>query len=165
MPAGATYTPIATTTLVSAANSYTFTSIPSTYTDLVIVVSGQLTAEDYPVMQFNGDTGSNYSDMVFRGNGTTAAGGASANRVFISVSSFGASTGAPFVFTTNLMNYKNTTTYKTTLSRWANQSQETNITSGTWRSTAAITSVKVYGLTGQTFTAGTIFTLYGIAAA
>ena len=32
-----TYTPIATTTFASTATSYTFSSIPTTYTDLVLV--------------------------------------------------------------------------------------------------------------------------------
>ena len=39
MAAGSTYTPIATTTLGSA-GTITFSSIPSTYTDLVIVLNG-----------------------------------------------------------------------------------------------------------------------------
>jgi hypothetical protein len=37
-----TYTPIATTTLGSAAASYTFSSISGTYTDLVLRIQWQL---------------------------------------------------------------------------------------------------------------------------
>ena len=43
MAAGNTYTPIATTTLSSSQNDITFSSIPSTYTDLVIVFNGKST--------------------------------------------------------------------------------------------------------------------------
>jgi hypothetical protein len=43
MPAGNTYEAIATQTLGSAAASVTFSSIPGTYTDLVLVVAGTLT--------------------------------------------------------------------------------------------------------------------------
>ena len=166
MSAGTTYTPIATTTLSSTANSFTFSSIPSIYTDLVLVARGQFASgADYPVYQFNGDTSTNYSDLPLRGNGSAVQSGAASNRVFTSVSSFGAGTTEPFMFNSNFMDYSNSTTYKTVLSRWGNTSQETSLTVGTWRSTAAITSIKVYGLTGATFAVGTTFTIYGIAAA
>jgi hypothetical protein len=161
-----TYEKIATTTLSSAANSYTFTSISGSYTDLVLIVRGQFASgADYPVFQFNGDTGSNYSETTVRGNGTVAASGFGSNRVFTSPSSFGAGTTEPFMFTASFNNYANTTTYKNVLSRWSNPAQETAATIGLWRSTSAITSIKIYGLTGETLAVGSNFTLYGIAAA
>ena len=166
MAAGSTYTPIATTTLGSAANSYTFTSISGSYTDLVLIVRGQFASgADYPVFQFNGDTGSNYSETNLRGNGSSASSGYAANRVFTSPSSFGAGTTEPFMFTASFNNYSNSTTYKSVLSRWSNPAQEAAATIGLWRSTAAITSIKIYGLTGQTFAVGSNFTLFGIQAA
>ena len=76
MAAGSTYTPIYTTTLASAAASYTFSSIPSTYTDLVIAATGLTTAGTTLAMRFNGDTATNYSDTYLLGN----AGAASSSR-------------------------------------------------------------------------------------
>jgi hypothetical protein len=59
MAAGNTYEAIATQTLGSAAASVTFSSIPGTYTDLVLVVAMEhvTTGTENIVMQFNGDTG------------------------------------------------------------------------------------------------------------
>jgi hypothetical protein len=166
MAAGSTYTPIATTTLGSAVNSYTFTSISGSYTDLVLIVRGQFASgADYPVFQFNGDTSSNYSETNLKGNGSVASSGYATSRVFTSPSSFGAGTTEPFMFISNFNNYANTTTYKNVFSRWSNPAQETAATIGLWRSTAAITSIKIYGLTGQTLAVGSNFTLYGILSA
>ena len=71
----ATYDKIATYTLPSATSSYTFTSIPSTYTDLVLVVSARMTGgggASAIQLQFNGDTGSNYSITTLNGDGSSA---------------------------------------------------------------------------------------------
>ena len=52
-----TYEPIATATLGTAANSYTFSSIPSTFTDLVLVVDViEATANNYGI-RINGNSG------------------------------------------------------------------------------------------------------------
>ena len=74
MAAGSTYTPIATTTASGSASSVTFSSIPSTYTDLVIVadILGAASTAD-AVLRFNSDTTSNYSETVIRGDGSSAA--------------------------------------------------------------------------------------------
>ena len=76
MAAGNTYTPIATTTLGSAASSYTFSSIPGTYTDLVLVVSGKYstgttgtTTVQIQVGNTSLDTGANYSIVYLNGSG------------------------------------------------------------------------------------------------
>ena len=62
------------------------------------------------------------------------------------------------------MNYANTTTYKTNISRSNNASTGVDAIATLWRNTAAITSVKVYPASGNMAT-GTIATLYGIKAA
>jgi hypothetical protein len=66
------------------------------------------------------------------------------------------------------MNYSNSTTFKTILSR-------ANVASGTypgteaavnlWRSTSVIDTIKVFPDPTETFGAGTMLTLYGITAA
>ena len=68
---------------------------------------------------------------------------------------------------THFMNYSNTTTYKTLLSRSGTLGGSytgTTLIAGLWRSTSAITSILV-GCTTNTFVAGSTFTLYGIKAA
>ena len=53
-----------------------FTSIPGTYTDLVLIVNMQSSytgdAGNGARIQFNGDTGNNYSDTNLRGTGSSA---------------------------------------------------------------------------------------------
>jgi hypothetical protein len=65
------------------------------------------------------------------------------------------------------MNYSNTSTYKTSISRSGNPASEgTDVIVGLWRNTAAISTIDIVTLSGGTqFVAGSIFTLYGIAAA
>lgn len=70
MTAGQTYFPIANTTLSSAAASYTFSSISGSYTDLVLVIGGTLSADISAGIYFNGDTGTNYSTTRMYGNGS-----------------------------------------------------------------------------------------------
>jgi anti-sigma-K factor RskA len=65
----------------------------------------------------------------------------------------------------HFMNYSNTTTYKTTLSRFASTLYQVWTHAGLWRNTAAINSIKVYTTAGANFNTGSTFTLYGIKAA
>ena len=163
MAAGSTYTPIATTTLGSAVNSVTLNSF-SGYTDLKLVVNASYSAEDYTCLQFNSDTANNYSETPIKGDGSTVASGRASNRAFIFTQAV-AGTNVPFMVQSNFMNYSNSTTYKTVLSRSDCASRDVTASVGLWRSTAAITSIKIYGLTGANFQVGSTFTLYGIAAA
>jgi hypothetical protein len=65
----------------------------------------------------------------------------------------------------SILNYANTTTYKTALSRANNAAGGVDAVVGLWRSTAAINSIKMAIGGGYSYAAGTTFTLYGIAAA
>ena len=164
MAAGSTYTPIATTTLGSTATSYTFSSIPSTYTDLVLIISGKSTGPTDAWLQFNSDTATNYSDTRLYGNGTSAVSERNSNAVktYLDSSVYLSTNQCNYVV--SIMNYSNTTTYKTVLSRFNNSAVGTNTNVGLWRSTSAINSVKI-GLDGNSYDIGTSFTLYGIKAA
>ena len=163
MAAGSTYSTIATTTLGSAAASYTFSSIPSTYTDLILVADYQASATADSYIQFNGDTGSTYSYTVLAGNGTSAVSGRSSGTgIVLTWYSDAANQQANILI--NINNYSNATTYKTSISRHNNAAVQTGTNVGLWRSTAAINSIKIYRGSGN-FNTGSTFTLYGIAAA
>ena len=160
MPAGSTYEPIATTTLGSTATSYTFTSIPSTYTDLVLVIAGTTNSADNVWLRFNSDTGTNYSYNAIYGTGSAAAAvrGTNDNKAFN-----GNIGTAQSNTISHIMNYSNSTTNKTVISRSNKPDQFVLAYVTLWRNTAAITSVEVG--TNATFQIGCTFTLYGIAAA
>jgi hypothetical protein len=164
-----TYEPIATTTLGSNQATITFSSIPSTYTDLVIVSNFGTSTASYPYLRFNGDTGSNYSVTDLSGNGSSAVSAreSGGNKIWLSYN-FELPTTLTSNLIVNVQNYANSTTYKTTLSRVNNAANGTGAIVGLWRSTAAITSLTLNMIklgTGYDFTAGSTFTLYGIKAA
>ena len=60
----------------SSTTTYTFSSIPNSYTDLILVGSiATVTGSDTVAFRVNGDTTTNYSRTYMYGDGTTAASG------------------------------------------------------------------------------------------
>lgn len=163
-----TYEKIATNTLASATNTVTFSSIPSTYTDLVVIANVRKggDAGEPMFVRFNSDTGSNYSFTWLTGNGSTANSYRGSNQTMIQF--YGQNTAAS-TFTTNILNvqnYSNSTTYKTVIGRSGTANTQTNTTVGLWRSTSAINSITLTPDTylSPNFEIGCSFTLYGIKA-
>jgi hypothetical protein len=162
-----TYKPIATTTLGSAAASYTFSSIPATYTDLVLIsqAKSSSTITDNSIY-FNGDTATNYSITGLTGNGSAASSYRESNKTIITIDGNGYVGTSDFnLAIVHIMNYSNTTTFKTVLSRSNNGAAGVDAVVGLWRSTAAITSLTLDLLGASNFTSGSTFTLYGIKSA
>jgi hypothetical protein len=173
----ATYTAIATTTLAADAASYTFSSIPQTYTDLVLMSAlfNNGTGNSSLAMRFNGDTAANYGTLEASGTGSSTYTGQAlvgtvtfwyGNFKFIAQGINNQYT--PFV--TNIMNYSSTNTIKTGFTQYGSTGYVYNAdyaSSGfihaAWNSTAAITSILVR-LDGNNLPAGSTFTLYGIKA-
>jgi len=162
-----TYEPIATTTLGTDAN-ITFTSIPSTYTDLRVVVTGSMTNNGYYTgLRFNSDTTGNYSGTYLRGNGTTASSNNQTNNNFMTLDNGGgaASSTIPQLVTIDIFSYKELI-YKTVLvalSQDNNGSGEVTRTVGVWKDQSAITSIDLSPT--STWKIGTTATLYGILKA
>ena len=164
--ATATYVPLATQTLGSAANTITLSSIPSGYTDLRFVVSASSwvtsTASTVQVT-FNGDAGSNYSMTDLYGDGTSASSYTQTSKTYILLEPSGTGNQTlPFLLTGDIFSYTGST-YKTGLFNSVNDTNGSGLlvsTVGLWRSTSAITSISLY--TGASFNTGTKFTLWGI---
>lgn len=168
MAAGATYTPIASTTTSSSASTLTFSSISGIYTDLVVVVNyDSVTAGNQSLnMRFNGDTATNYSYTILRGSGSAAqsanSGGAD-NRIYCGTASTSTTNIASNAII-HIQNYSNTSTYKTALIRQNSPDYYLMANVGLWRSTSAITSITFYQ-TAYNWRDGSTFSLYGITAA
>jgi hypothetical protein len=160
-----TYEPIATTTIGTATNSVTFSSIPSTYTDLVLVFDGKMVTAEVLLVQVNSDTGSNYSLTRINGNGTTAVSDRASGITYMSFSWAGTGKTDQFTEIINFMNYSNTTTFKTVIGRTSNATYEVTQGVNLWRSTSAINAVKIYGNASGNIAVGSVVTLYGIKAA
>lgn len=162
-----TYTPIATTTLGSNSGTVTFSSIPSTYTDLVLVINSGATQAVDAIMRFNNDSTALYSFTTLSGDGTSAT---SARRSAKTEIYLDWVASLPTTITDNMivqiMNYSNTTTYKTAIARHNLASGGTDAIVGLWRSTSAINRVDIINAgSAGIFLAGSTFTLYGITAA
>jgi hypothetical protein len=163
-----TYEPIATTTLGSTQAGVTFSSISSAYTDLRLVINTATNISAYPFIQFNSDTGSNYSETELLGTGSAAQSSRGSNLTHIQTFNVNTTTAIDTMMTWDIMNYSNSTTYKTVLLRSNAAGNGVNACVGLWRNTAAITSIYVgciNSAVARNYLTGSTFTLYGIKAA
>jgi hypothetical protein len=166
MAAGATYFPIATTTLASAAATVTFSSF-SGYTDLILVTDNMQSGgtQGNLFIQFNSDSGSNYSRTWLSGDGSTAYSGRESSQTKIGLTAYAyPQTTTPWAGLIQIQNYSNSTTYKNVLIRGNNSKVGVDAIVGLWRSTSAITSL-VLSRSNDNFASGSTFTIYGIKEA
>jgi hypothetical protein len=162
---------IETKTLGAAAASIEFTSIPQTFTDLVILSSCRSDRND-PVdividginVHFNGVT-TGFSHRNLAGDGSSAS-SSSATNGRAGISNALANTANTFG---NSICYIPNYTAATNKSFSADGVAETNATASfqfiyasLWENTAAITSVKLLPGVGPNWIAGSTFSLYGI---
>lgn len=164
-----TYEPISTQTLGTAVADVYFTSIPQTYTDLVLVISGNSASYFNTGFRLNSDNSAIYSWTELYGTGSTAASGRIVTNTFGRFDNYaGMDTTGRNIIVANFMNYSNSTTYKTVVNRSNNAGgtyPATQANVNLWRNTAAITAINVLSSTGAQFSVGSTFTLYGIKAA
>ena len=163
-----TYTPIATTTLGSAAATVTFSSISQTYTDLELVANFDGSVSSYTTLTFNGVTGTSYSRTRLIGSGSAASSDRTANTAGVINLTYNTA-GTPVTGIYKIFNYANTNTYKTAIVKDAAQPDNVAVTVGLFRgstgsATDAITSITLTKASGN-YTVGSTFTLYGIASA
>ena len=149
--------PLATVTLGSSASSVTFSSIPATYRDLVVVIEGGSSGTVVQLIYFNNDTGANYSSVRMFGNGSTAGSEA------VSSPRIGNSYSSSTLTKVQIMDYSATDKHKTYLARNDRAASIVIAEAGRWANTSAITSVKVQPTTG-TYNSGTTVNLYGVIA-
>lgn len=156
-----TYTPIQTHTLPSTATSYTFTNIPATYDDLVLVTSLRISSggATNDRLTFNGDSGANYSNTIFYATGSIWGSYRSTNSNNSVIDDV---TSTEFnVNEHHIIGYKNTSIYKTSIGQSAPPSSAVQTNVQRWANTAAITSITI-ATPSSTFVEGCTFTLYGI---
>lgn len=155
---------IADVTVATPQASIDFTSIPSGYTDLMVVLSGRTTTTtDYCEVRFNG-LSTNLSGRYLQGNGSAVS----------------SATFQPFIYmacTSNTANgFSNSSVYIPNYTSSNNKSLSIdsvyennattafcNLQAGLWSSTAAITQVSLVCTVGSTtFAANSTATLYGV---
>lgn len=165
-----TYTLIGSTTLSTTSSTITFSSIPVTYTDLVLNINPLSTNNRDVILRFNSDTSTNYSINFASGyaTGTPAySAGRTTSQNFMYADYYGPSNTTPSIRQINIMDYSNTTTFKTVIMRSSNAAAVpaggVDMLTGLWRSTSAITSIDI-SLSADHYLSGSIFKLYGIEA-
>jgi hypothetical protein len=163
-----TYTLIASQTATNSTTAtYTFSSIPSTYTDLKVVMSVRGTAANVGNSQFlsiNGSSGStNFGGRFLQGDGATAYSGT--NTYYIGDSTNASATANTF---SNIEVYFPNYTGSNNKSYSMDGTTENNASTayvtfhaGQWTQTAAITSLGFSQASGN-YAQYTTFYLYGI---
>lgn len=167
-----TYSQIASTQLASAQNSVTISGIPSSYTDLrVIIYIPSFSGSNQDTFgRFNGDTGTNYSDIVLQSNGSvvnTIDAGPSLTYTNINLQTIYTTTSYPTLWIWDIFEYASSQNKGYLIQGSGNRDSSGSVTrvSGTWRNSAAISSIEVYVGGSQTMSAGTQISVYGILAA
>ena len=166
-----TYTAIATVTVGSGgASTIEFTSIPGTYTDLVIVLSARSarTSEtrDSVELSFNNNT-TGYTTRTVRGSGSgvdsnTGYSSSSIQRADVNATNSTANSFSNISF--YIPNYAGSNNKSVSIdSVFENNATDAwqVLAAGLWSNTAAITSIKL-GLEISTFVQYSTATLYGI---
>lgn len=168
----ATYESIASYTVTGSnligTTGVTFSSIPSTYTDLVIVQNTKLTAPAINHIRVgNGSVSSAaiYGKTFLSGNGTAAS--STRNGAYTQWgSNLAHQTSEWGIYTTSILGYSNTTTFKPILEKYDNVSYgAVEVSAGLWSSTSAINIIQLFLDRAEYYVVGSTFSLYGIKAA
>jgi hypothetical protein len=148
----------------------TFSSIVGTYSSLQLRINGIIPTGLYNsiLIQFNGDTASNYSFHQLAGNNETTSGAGTASATYMVATGYpygSAVDSYPTGAIVDIHDYASTTKFKTirSFAGWDHNvtaSSEVCLHSGNWRNTAAVTSIRVWS--SVNFGTGTSIALYGI---
>ena len=163
-----TYKKIASVTVgTSAPTSIDFTSIPGTYTDLVILFSGRISAAaniGTVILTFNGSA-TGYSDRVVSGDGSSVASTTDTSiRIRTNGANATASTfGNAFIYIPNYAGSTNKSVSSDAVSENNATQASTSLGAGLWSDTAAITSLKLETVSAQTYAQYSTAVLYGIS--
>lgn len=161
---------IASNTLTSSAASVTFSSIPSTYTDLVVRYSARgATNIDTVTMRINADSSVLYSYRSLQGNGGSASStndGGGDTQISIPYGVVGStltastfSSGEIYVPNYTVAQNRQISTHQTQENNAASSGMA--VTAGLYRSTTAISTIALFGSAGN-FASGSSFFLYGL---
>lgn len=166
-----TYKLIASTTVgAGGAASITFSSIPSTYTDLKLMVSAR--SSDYPNpffymnLTFNGST-TGYTAKNIRGTGSAVDSGSLSPGYEIDYSTGNTATASSFSSHDFYIPNYTSSNYKSYSQENANETNSTTayltMAGALWSNTSAITSVTVAALSGYNLAQYSTAYLYGIS--
>jgi hypothetical protein len=117
------------------------------------------------LMQFNGDTGSNYNSHMLYSDGPGSLNNGTPTSMWWT---YGANSGSPAsaysAVVTDILDFTSTTKNKTvrTLGGGPNGYNMVNLISGLWRNTNAVTSITLTAQAGDSYAANTRISIYGV---
>jgi hypothetical protein len=165
-----TYTQIGSAQIAGSggATSLDFTSIPATYTDLVLKISARsTTTSDWVTLKFNSNT-TGYSNRHLQGTGSTAGSFNQTTWEFLAINNQSASTSNTFSSSeVYIPNYAGSTnkSYSVDTAGEANATAAfMELNAQLWSNTAAITSISITSLAGNLAQHTTAY-LYGVSNA
>jgi hypothetical protein len=154
-----TYDLISSTVLGSSTSTVSLSSIPSTYRDLVIVVTAISSVNAQLRARPNGAT-TNHLSLAAESTGATTASVTFSNLGELSqFNNFGTEYAITII---HFFDYAQTNKHKSVLMRMNRAGQGVAMMGGRWASTTAISSIDIYNDSG-TWSAGSTLYLYGIA--
>lgn len=166
-----TFIKIASITVGSGgASSIDFTAIPSTYTDLCIIMSARCaagTTNQTGTMRFNSDSGNNYSARRLQGTGSAAqsaafSGTASLFAFYPAQTSTTANTFSSIqIYVPNYASSSQKSVSSESVEENNATAADAFLTSGLWTGTTAINAISL-GVFSGSFAQHTTATLYGI---
>lgn len=160
-----THDPIANVTLTSAAGTVTFSNIPNTYRDLVIIakVTATNTGSNVLLRANNASGATAYTRSVFSTNsgGTTSL--SAGDNTSVNLLETVTGTTRPLQIRYDVMDYSTTNTCTSFLVKAGSGPAGLDIMGARWNSTAAVTTLAL-SLSGNTFSIGSTFALYGVIA-
>jgi hypothetical protein len=165
-----TYTLISSVTVGSGgAANMEFTSIPSTYTDLVVKITARSSGADTSIsLSFNNNTSDRTTRYLF-GNGSSASSGSDTNMYITSSIVPSTSTASTFgnaeLYIPNYASSNNKPSSVDGVSENNATASNMAITTNLWSNSAAITSIKLTPTGGTNFVQYSTAYLYGISNA
>ena len=153
-----TYIPLATATLGGSDAEIIFGSIPQSYRDLVVVISGSATGGTSPSLRFNSDGGANYNMVRIFAN----SGSHSSQAFTAEYGSVGFMSTEQSQVVAQIFDYSANNKHKVVLGRGGN-TDTLRYEIVRWANTTPVTSVSVRMDGGASYTTGTVISLYGIA--
>ncbi len=154
-----TYDLIASNVLTTTASSVTFSSISSSYRDLIFRIVVGTSTSGQIIYEFNGDTTAlNYPSCFLEGDGGSAASTTNRNNRLDA-----STTSLELTASLQIYDYAQTNKEKCSIIRGDNATSKTYTLAGRWANTAAINQV-VFTPQSGTFNIGSSFYLYGIVS-
>jgi hypothetical protein len=163
-----TYDSIATQTVGTAVATINFNSIPTTFSDLRLVLQGAAASSNNHFMRFNSNSAS-YHSYIMSTNGLNNQSFTLSNSTefYLDFNGGGTTENSPFTIV-DIFNYNSTTLNKSILVQ-SSQAQTSSgfvfFVNGQWQNTSAVTSINLFNYNAGNFPVGFVAALYGIKAA